>query len=389
MASTNKKVLISGAGIAGCALALFLQRLGFEITIVEKRVSFEETGFPICLFPNGIKVLQELDVFDTINDKLCKLESYQLVNCNDTFSQSMTFENIEKLYCSPMQIDRNYLHSVLYKKVQSKIAIQTNTTITTAKRLENLRWEIGFYPQIKTTIFDFVFLCEGATGTSKKLFGWERVHKQSDFVGFAYLTKHKMEKQGIIEILAPNACLGIYPYEENKASIMFSVNKTCIDSQKTTIQNLKEISLNWKSNFQSILNEVVEDSEYCFKFMQFSENVYAKNNVFLVGDSAHTIYPYIGMGASQALTDAMHLYINFFKGLPTRKIEENYNISRVALMKIIVFLSYCAFESTFNMRNDFFKKINKCFPLSKQLFKFSSLQEFVIYSIVNKTLNSL
>ncbi len=45
----NKRVLISGAGVAGLTLAYWLKQYGFEPTIVEKHPSLRTGGYKIDL----------------------------------------------------------------------------------------------------------------------------------------------------------------------------------------------------------------------------------------------------------------------------------------------------------------------------------------------------
>ncbi|HEY6406396.1 MAG TPA: FAD-dependent monooxygenase, partial [Ktedonobacteraceae bacterium] len=58
MQKQQKKALIIGCGIAGPALALFLQRAGIEAEIYEARTTSE--GYSLSLSCNGVAVLQEL-----------------------------------------------------------------------------------------------------------------------------------------------------------------------------------------------------------------------------------------------------------------------------------------------------------------------------------------
>lgn len=47
MNNNNRKILISGASIAGPALAYWLNRYGFQPTIVEKAPALREGGYAI------------------------------------------------------------------------------------------------------------------------------------------------------------------------------------------------------------------------------------------------------------------------------------------------------------------------------------------------------
>ncbi|WP_420800131.1 NAD(P)-binding protein [Paraburkholderia tagetis] len=55
MAPANRHILISGAGIAGSALAHQLLRFGFEPTIVEHAAVFRNGGYMIDVVGHGIR----------------------------------------------------------------------------------------------------------------------------------------------------------------------------------------------------------------------------------------------------------------------------------------------------------------------------------------------
>ena len=57
----EKTVIVVGAGLAGLAVSLGLQRAGFLVRLVEKRPNFSRQGATFGLKPNGIKALDEID----------------------------------------------------------------------------------------------------------------------------------------------------------------------------------------------------------------------------------------------------------------------------------------------------------------------------------------
>lgn len=50
------RVLISGAGIAGLALAGFLKAQGVEPVVVEKAQAWSRLGYGIALWGNGVRL---------------------------------------------------------------------------------------------------------------------------------------------------------------------------------------------------------------------------------------------------------------------------------------------------------------------------------------------
>lgn len=59
-------LLIAGGGIAGLAVALALARIGRPSRVLERRPEFSEAGAGIQISPNGVRVLQQLGVADSL-----------------------------------------------------------------------------------------------------------------------------------------------------------------------------------------------------------------------------------------------------------------------------------------------------------------------------------
>ena len=62
----NKKLLISGAGIAGLTLAYWLKKWGFSPTIVEKHPYLRTGGYKIDLRGVALDILKRMNVYDAI-----------------------------------------------------------------------------------------------------------------------------------------------------------------------------------------------------------------------------------------------------------------------------------------------------------------------------------
>lgn len=61
-----KKIIIIGGGNAGLAAAIGLKKQGFEVKLFEKAKCFLPLGGDIGLWPNGLKILAKLGIYDEI-----------------------------------------------------------------------------------------------------------------------------------------------------------------------------------------------------------------------------------------------------------------------------------------------------------------------------------
>lgn len=74
------KVLISGAGITGNALAFWLSKLGHDVTVVERFANLRATGLQIDLRGHGIEVMKRMGLEQAFRSKSAPEQGVQLVD---------------------------------------------------------------------------------------------------------------------------------------------------------------------------------------------------------------------------------------------------------------------------------------------------------------------
>lgn len=96
--STNLRVLIIGAGIGGLSAALAFQRLGHAVQVVERVKEIRPVGAAISLWPNGVKVINQLGLGDLVQEQSGYMDQMRYLSFEGVpltaFSLSPLFEEV-------------------------------------------------------------------------------------------------------------------------------------------------------------------------------------------------------------------------------------------------------------------------------------------------------
>src|SRR5947208_690291 len=68
MTTRTRSVLISGASIAGPALAFWLQRHGFAVTVVERAPELRMSGYPIDIRGTALDAVRRMGILPRLRD---------------------------------------------------------------------------------------------------------------------------------------------------------------------------------------------------------------------------------------------------------------------------------------------------------------------------------
>ena len=94
----NKNILISGAGIAGVALAFWLKKFGFNPTIIEISPKLREGGYAIDFMGAGYNVAEKMGIIPALEKVDINISKLVFVDGNNKEKGSMNYQKIKKIY---------------------------------------------------------------------------------------------------------------------------------------------------------------------------------------------------------------------------------------------------------------------------------------------------
>jgi 2-polyprenyl-6-methoxyphenol hydroxylase-like FAD-dependent oxidoreductase len=182
--TANRKILISGASIAGPALAYWLDRYGFEVTVVEKATGLRGGGYPIDIRGTARGVVERMGLLQRLRQAHVDTRRSTFLDPDGAVIASIRPEALtggaENL---DLEVRRGDLADCLYGLVRNKVEFQFNDSIATLRdRGDHV--EVTF-DSGRRHAFDLVIGADGLHSNTRRLvFGpEEQFHR---YLGFCF-----------------------------------------------------------------------------------------------------------------------------------------------------------------------------------------------------------
>jgi 2-polyprenyl-6-methoxyphenol hydroxylase-like FAD-dependent oxidoreductase len=112
------RVIVAGAGIGGLAAAVAARREGLDVVVVERAPELKPLGAGLKLRPNGVRVLQQLDLADAVERAGSRIEFQEhLAASGKQLARWQVGEWGRRLGAPNVAVSRAALHAVLVEAV--------------------------------------------------------------------------------------------------------------------------------------------------------------------------------------------------------------------------------------------------------------------------------
>lgn len=307
----GKTVLISGASIAGPALAFWLQKAGFDVTIVEKSEGLRKGGYGVDIRGAAVEVIERMGILDEVRKADTKMDGLYMVNTKGALIQ-MNDAATGNQHGVDIEIMRDDLTAILYEQTKSKVTYIWGDSIASMAEGEDVI-EVEF-EHAPTRRFDLVIGADGVHSATRSLaFG-----EESQFSTFLdcyiaiFTTKNFLEldhRHVAYSMLGKMASM--YSARDNseaKAVFFFKSTKLTYgyhdtQEQKQLLANAFKGESGW--TLPRLMKALDTSSDFYFdSISQIHLPEWSKGRVALVGDAAYGASPASGQGSSLALVGA-------------------------------------------------------------------------------------
>jgi 2-polyprenyl-6-methoxyphenol hydroxylase-like FAD-dependent oxidoreductase len=315
------KILIIGGGIAGPALALFLQKAGIESVVYEAYPYKEGVGGGLGLAPNGMNVLQALGLAEKVIDRGSLTLENVFYNARGCLLARVKRGARQKYGQPAVSLLRPALYDIMTEAMKAQ-----RIQVEYQKRLKTIT-------QTATEVM--AHFDDGTSAEGDLLIGADGIYSKTRQT--ALPNSPKPAYVGIIGVggVTPAAALPMMTARE-KQSLNFTFGakgffgyggaengdvmwwSNLAREKELTREELADLSLvAIKRELLAIYQGYHEPIETLIQHTQspIKQNIsdiqslptWYQGRVLLIGDAAHAVSPNAGQGAAMALEDAMYL----------------------------------------------------------------------------------
>ncbi|MCF6321212.1 MAG: FAD-dependent monooxygenase [Rhizobiaceae bacterium] len=314
----RRTILVSGAGIAGLASALYISRAGYRVEIFEQSPSLDPIGSGLQLSPNAMHVLSELGVDWQVKSIATAPPAIIVNNASNakTIVEIPLGQEVTSNYGQPYLVvhradlqeilktacqDDHDIHIRLGMKVRDAVAHPNGVSILadSASGTHNYRGiALVAADGVHSTIRGECFESKGprSTGTTalRALIPSQEIPKE-------------LRTGNIVMWLSPNIHAVLYPVRAQRYyNIVLSVPENfaeIVGDSKITGAKISDALKGWSSQFTQLLNIKTDWNTWPLMAAPNLKS-WQEGCIVLIGDAAHAMTPHAAQGAAMGLEDA-------------------------------------------------------------------------------------
>ena len=317
------RVLISGASVAGPALAYWLVRAGCKVTIVERAPIFRTAGQGVDVRDTARDVIKRMGIFDRMLEKSSHEEGLEVVDSDNRCFARFGVDKSGKgnSITSDIEILRGELAGILFDVTKDDVSYIFGDMVESMEESNN-EVVVNFANGTPTAAFDLVVAADGLRSKTRGIaFGNGSSHVRSLYSYASYFSiphsdtdtmwsRVRWVKGGRNMLMRPDnvgrtrafLCVTAYDKSDGRLVRLEKASKEGISAQKLLLQELFQ-DADWE--ISRILKGMHESEDFYMQHIaQVRLNRWSSGRVTVVGDAGHAPSPFTGMGTSIAFIGA-------------------------------------------------------------------------------------
>jgi salicylate hydroxylase len=320
----TREIIVLGGGIGGLCLAALLARAGQSVTVLEQATAIREVGAGIQISPNGLAVLQALELEEqlvwsgAIRARAVVLADYRRKG-------EVTRLDLGRLG------DRRYyfVHRAdliaLLLRVARGAGAQIELSQQAAKVQPGPRPAVVLEDGTRREA-DLVLCADGLNSVGRRALNGDAAPRFTGQVAWRAVVPVEDFRPEARVTMAPGRHIVSYPLKDGAAVNLVAVQERAAWAAEGWAHeddpaNLRAVFADVRGPAAGLL-KVVEKVNLWGLFRHPVAARWTGENVALLGDAAHPTLPFLAQGANLALEDAYVLSDVITKGLPLQRYQD-------------------------------------------------------------------
>jgi 2-polyprenyl-6-methoxyphenol hydroxylase-like FAD-dependent oxidoreductase len=308
----TKSILISGASIAGPALAFWLQRHGFRPTVVERAPSLREGGYKVDIRGVAVDVVRRMSLLEQVHAESTDMRGAAFVNKRGKELATLDADTFGFRHGDDTEILRGDLAKILYAATRDTTEYVFGDWITGLdERSDGVHVTFAHSGPRR---FDLVVGADGLhSGVRALAFGPEEDHLRrfDAYISISTVPNTlELDRWELLHSAAPGKMVNVYSTaraDDAKAAFWFTApplayDRRDVESQKDLVAG-QFAGLGWE--IPELLEAMREAGDFYFDpVCQIVMDRLSAGRVTLLGDAGYCASPASGQGTSLALVGA-------------------------------------------------------------------------------------
>ncbi|MFF1611201.1 FAD-dependent monooxygenase [Amycolatopsis sp. NPDC058278] len=308
----TKNILISGASIAGPALAYWLHHHGFDVTVVERAPSLREGGYKVDIRGVAVDVVRRMGLLEQVHAASTDMRGAAFVNKRGKQLATLDADTFGFRHGDDTEILRGDLSRILHDATCSNAEYVFGDWITGLdQRPDGV--EVTFAHGAPRR-FDLVVGADGLhSGVRALAFGPEEdyLRRFDAYISISTVpNRFELDRWELLHSAAPGKMVNVYSTAraaDAKAAFWFTAppltyDRRDVDAQKDLVAD-RFAGLGWE--IPALLEAMREADDFYFDpVCQIVLDKLSVGRVTLLGDAGYCASPASGQGTSLALAGA-------------------------------------------------------------------------------------
>ena len=309
----QKSVLISGAGIAGPALAYWLRHRGFEPVLIERAAHFREGGYMIDFWGVGFDVAERMNLIPHLRDIGYLIDRVKFVNERGRTRSGFDAEILRRALGNRFfSLPRGDLAEAIFHTIADEIETIFGDSITDIRE-DSTGVDVQF-EHCHARRFDLVAGCDGLHSAVRELV-WGPEKNFVKYLGYycaSFITTNyaHREERSYTSYAEPGRQISRYALRGGRTAFLFIFAREQPFEQHPDLEAAKGIlGKTFEGNRWIEVPEILKRLETCDDLYfdsvsQVHMPAWSKGRIVLMGDAAYCPSLLAGEGAGFALAGA-------------------------------------------------------------------------------------